>query len=115
METGKANNIQASTFKTSLCEQYHLSVQFGLKQFSYCIINRKTKYIEYFNNIIQDKNILEVINNDKNLKLEFKSSSVVFTNFPYTLVPNELFLKENSKKTLELNSDIFDKINTDKF
>ena len=113
METGKANNIQASTFNIDLSEQYHLSVQIGLKHFSYCIINNNTNNLEYFNNFIINDKIINIINKEEILKSNFASSSVSFINFPCTLVPNELFQEETSKEMLALNTDVFDLIKSD--
>ncbi len=116
METGKANNIQTSTFKTDLSEQYHLSVEIGLKYFSYCIINISKNNIELFNNFIinDNNNIINNINKEEILKLDFASSSVAFTNFPCTLVPNEFFIEEESKRNLELTTEIHDIVKYDK-
>ena len=113
METGKANNIQASTFNIDHSEQYHLSVQIGLKHLSYCIINNSTNNVEYFNNFIINDDFINIINKEEILKLNFAYSSVSFTNFPCILVPNELFKEENAKKILELTSDIYDIIKSD--
>jgi len=113
METGKANNIQASTFSIDLSEQYHLSVEIGLEHFSYCIINGSTNNVEYFNNFIVNDDMINIINKEEILKLNFASSSVAFTNFPYTLVPNELFIEKNSKKMLEATTNLYDIIKSD--
>ena len=114
METGKANNIQAKTFNSDLSEEYHLSVQIGLKQLSYCIININTNNVEYFKNFNVNDEIINIINEEEILKSNFKSSSVSFANFPYTLVPNEVFEKETSKKMLEFNTEVYDIIKSDK-
>ena len=113
METGKANSIQASTFNIDLSEQYQLCVQLGLKEFSYCIINSSTNNVEYFNDFTVNDDIIAIINTDEILKLNFGSSSVIFTNFPCTLVPNELFKVENSKEILELSAAVYDIIKSD--
>jgi hypothetical protein len=112
METGKANNIQASTFNINNSEQYHLSVQIGLQNLIYSIINKDTKNVEYFNNLTS-KNLIDIINKEDNLKLNFASSSVSFSNFAYTLVPNEFFKDEDSKKILGAISDLHDVIKSD--
>jgi hypothetical protein len=113
METGKANNIKASTFNIDHSGKYHLSVEIGLKNLSYCIINNNTNNVEYFNNFRINNNLISLINNEDFLKLNFASSSVLLTDFPYTLVPNEFFKEENLKEILELNSNIYDIIKTD--
>jgi hypothetical protein len=113
MGTGKANNIQANTFNIDLCEQYQLSVQIGLKHFSYCIINSSTNNLEYFKNCIRNDEIINIINKEEILKSNFASSSVSFANFPCTLVPNKLFQEETAREMLELNTDIYDIIKSD--
>ena len=114
METGKANNIQAKTFNSLNSKQYHLSVEIGLQSLVYCIINNQTNDLQYFNKLIIDNNFVNIINEEEVLKLNFASSSVAFTNFPCTLVPNEVFQKENAKDILQLNSDIYEVIKSDK-
>jgi hypothetical protein len=113
METGKANNIQAKNFNIGHSEHYHLSVQIGLKQLAYCIINNSTNNIEYLNKLKINDNFINLINKDKVLQLNFASSSVAFANFPSTLIPNELFHSDNLEDFLELNTDIYDIIKSD--
>ena len=111
MEIGKANNIKSNSFNINLSEEYHLSVQIGLKKISYCIININTQNIECFK---QFDNNNDIINADNILKLNFAHSSIVYFNFPFTLVPEDLFIKENAKEMLELTSDVYDIIQHDK-
>jgi len=113
MGTGKANNIQSSTFDINLSEQYHLSVQIGLKHFSYCIINTSINNVELFNNPVINDDIINIINKEEILKSNFASSSVAFTNFPCTLIPDELFTEKSSKEILELSTDLYDIIKHD--
>ena len=111
MEIGKANNIKSNSFNINLSEEYHLSVQIGLKKISYCIININTQNIECFK---QFDNNNDIINSDEILKLNFANCSIVYVNFPYTLVPADLFAKKNSKEMLELTSNVYDIIQDDK-
>ena len=115
MATGKANNIQANSFNIALTDNYHLSVQIGLKHFSYCIINTSTFSVEYFKNyqLNNTNDIINLINDDEVIKSDFFSSSVAFVNFPSTLIPNKLFTKNSTKKMLELNCETHEIINTD--
>jgi len=115
METGKANNIQASSFNIALSDSYHLSVQIGLTHFSYCIINTSTFSVEYFKNyqLNNTNDIINLINDDEVIKSDFFSSSVAFVNFPSTLIPNKVFTKPSAKEMLELNSKTHEIINTD--
>jgi hypothetical protein len=113
MEIGKANNIKSSTFDSSLSEKYSLTVQIGLKKFSYSIIDSFNNNVEYFNTFKTDDNIIDIINNETFLKLNFKSSLVIFTDFPSTLVPAEIFNKEITKEILEFTTDTYDIIKSD--
>ena len=114
MATGKANKIQSSSFNIALCEQYKILIQLGLKNFSYCIIHNDTNNVEYFRNLIVNDDIINVINKEEILKSNFASSSVLYTNFPCTLVPIEIFEKDNSKDMLEFNTEIYDIVKSDK-
>ncbi|MEC7646388.1 MAG: DUF3822 family protein [Bacteroidota bacterium] len=114
METGKANNIQSSSFNIDLCKQYQLLIQLGLKHFSYCIININTNNVEYFKNLPINDEIINIINKEEILKSNFASTSVSFANFPCTLVPNEVFEIDTSKEMLEFNTEVYDIIKSDK-
>ena len=115
METGKANNIQANSFNIALSDSYHLSVQIGLTNFSYCITNTSKFSLEYFKNyqLNNTNDIINLINDDEVIKSDFFSSSVAFVNFPSTLIPNKFFTKASAKEMLELNSETHEIINTD--
>ena len=113
METGKANSIQASTFNIDHADQYRLQIQIGLDHFSYCVINNTTNSVEYFKNFVINDTIIEIINKEKVLKLQFSSSLVSFTNFPCNVIPNEFSKSENLKDILELNTDVYDIIKSD--
>ena len=113
METGRANNIQSNTFNLDRFAQYQLCVEFGLKNLTYCIVNNITKSVEYFNDFVVNDDIVSIINRDNILRLNFASSSVSFANFPFTLVPNELYKQENLKDILELTSDVYEIIKSD--
>ena len=114
METGKANNIKASTFNIELFEQYHLSVQIGLNHISYCIINIITNNVEVIKKFDLIDDLTKSINADEILKLNFASSTVIFTDISCNLVPNELFTKESAKEIIRLNSEVYDIIKSDK-
>jgi len=114
METGKTNNIKANTFNEDLAEQYQLSVQIGLEQFSYCITNINTNTVEYFKDFIVNDDITKIISTDEVLKLEFAYSTVSFSNYPHTLVPNQVLSETNKEEILKLNSYVYEIIDADK-
>ena len=113
MEIGKANNIKTNNFDASLTEKYNLKVQIGLKKFSYCIIDSYNNNVEYFNTFNTNNNIIDIINNETFLKLNFKSSLVIFTDFPSTLAPAEIFNKKITKEILEFTTDTYDIVKSD--
>ena len=113
METGKANNFIAESFNISLSEQYHLSVQISDSHLSYCIIESGSNTLELFKHF-NSSDLISLLNANEVLKSTFKSTSVNFVNFPSTIIPERVFSKDIAKEILELNSEIFDLILTDK-
>ncbi|MBT6650408.1 MAG: DUF3822 family protein, partial [Flavobacteriales bacterium] len=113
METGKANNFIAESFNISLSEQYHLSVQISDSHLSYCIIDSGSNTLELFKHF-NSSDLISLLNSNEVLKSTFKSTSVTFANFPSTIIPERVFSKDIAKEILELNSEIFDLILTDK-
>ena len=113
MGTGKANNIQASTFNIDHSEQYRLQIQIGLDHFAYCIVNNSTNNVEYFKKFDVNDTIIEIINKEEVLRLKFSATLVSFANFPCNVIPNELSELENLKNILELNTDVYDIIKSD--
>ncbi len=113
METGKANNFIAESFNISLSEQYHLSVQISDSHLSYCIINSRSNTLELFKHF-NSSDLISLLNTNEVLKSTFKSTSVSFVNFPSTIIPLRVFSKDNAKEILEINSEIFDLILTEK-
>jgi len=113
METGKANNIQASTFNIDHSEQYRLQIQIGLEHFAYCIVNNSTNNVEYFKDFVVNDTIIEIINKEEVLRLKFSTTLVSFANFPCNVIPNELSGLDNIKDILELNTDVYDIIKSD--
>ena len=114
METGRTNKIQSNTFNLDLASEYQLLVQIGLEQFAYCISNINTNNIEYFKSFITNNDITKIISTDEILRLKFIRSSIAFANFPHTLVPDKVFSENNKKEILELNSDTYEIIDSDK-
>tara|TARA_B100001142_G_scaffold301946_1_gene328046 strand:+ start:11194 stop:12015 length:822 start_codon:yes stop_codon:yes gene_type:complete len=114
METGKANNRKTADFNIALAEQYHLAIQIGNKELSYCIINTTTKTVEYFNSYIIDNNITTALNSDDIIKTDFQSSSLAFLGSASTIVPNSIYTKNSAKQILELNIEKSEIIKEDK-
>lgn len=127
MATGE-NNIKplkliASDFNSLDNEQYHLSVEIGLENFSYALLNidsleYKTLYhyrIDSNLNIEKTiQNISDIYNKETLLKSPFSSISIAFTTFPNTLVPCETFIEGKELDMLKFNHEIFNSILKDK-
>ncbi|MBT3612323.1 MAG: DUF3822 family protein [Flavobacteriales bacterium] len=114
METGENNpiHIQTENFNIGLAGSYHLSIQLGIYHFSYCLLNTTTITYDYVKKYSLNSSentateITEIINNDTILKAEFSSQSIAFVNFPSTLVPNNLYKKEEAEIQLAFNTKV---------
>lgn len=122
METGGSNNpitIQSDNFNIALANSYHLSIQLGITHFSYCILNTTTFTYEYFKSypLAHLSNTTSAISNliteDNILKEKFSSQSIAFINTPSTLIPKELYNKEEAKKIINFNTDAEGAVLTD--
>lgn len=94
------------TKKTNAIAQYKsLSIQFSLDGFSFCISNSETKdpilFSKYnFSASIKTpelllEEIIKIFNSDKDLQQDFSSVFAIHQNNLATLVPNELFDRNN--------------------
>ena len=118
METGGNNSfvIESSNFNTALASNYHLSIEIGIKYFAYCLLNTGNLTYEYarrYSISSVKKNaseISEIISNDDVIKNEFSSQSIAFVNFPSTLVPSEIYRKENAQTFLEFNTKVIGEV-----
>ena len=120
METGEnsPNLIQASNFNIALSKQYHLSIEIGLNNCAFCILDTKSLSYTYFkthdftaNSVEQSTDKLRsIINKSDVLKANFSSLSVAYNGFPNTLVPLSVYTKNNEKETLELNTTLYENI-----
>ena len=121
METGENNpiHIQTENFNIGLARSYHLSIQLGIYHFSYCLLNTTTftyDYVKKYPLTFKENTateITEIITNDAILKAEFSSQSVAFVNFPSTLVPDRLYIKEEAETLLSFNTKVNGTVLTD--
>ena len=123
METGEnsPNLIEANHFNIALSQQYHLSLEVGLNNFSFCVLdtsNLNYIYLEthafIVNSVKKSTNKLRsIINNSHILRANFYSISVAYNGFPNTLVPLSAYNKDNEEDILNLNITPFDKIYSD--
>jgi len=114
METGENNpiSIQSDNFNIALANSYHLSIQLGISNFSYCLLDTITLTYDYAKKYtlssVNDTaaEIIEIINNDAIIKAEFSSQSIAFVSCPSTLVPSSLYKKEDNEAVLAFNTEV---------
>ena len=121
METGENNFfvIEAKKFNDSLASNYHLSIEIGEKNFSYCLLNTITLTYEYFKSYEISSveqpidEISEIIIQDQLITSDFSSQSIAFIGLPTTLIPNEIYTKKEAKTLLDFNIDTDGEIKSD--
>jgi len=114
METGENNHFQIKSkdfHLINLAEDGHLSIQIGENSFSYCILNTKNLTYNYLKSYLVNprvdfyQQITNLINKDSVLQSGFLSISISYLNTPNTLIPKQLYIKEESRKILEFHTD----------
>lgn len=113
METGKANKYIGRAFNFERSEDYHLILQISFNQLTIILLNTNS-VIDFYHNIKIENNLTDIFNNEKTLQLNYRKTTITFSNIAYTLVPNYLFVNEHSKEILEFSSDISDVIKLEK-
>ena len=117
MEIGENNNI-TSFFKKNVnftnTENFHLSIEVSPTKLKYTLLN--TENLEYllFKSVEVGNNLLTAIGSEEILKQTFFSTSMCYSNFPTTIVPNELYSEINKERYLQFMSDKKGTIKTDK-
>jgi hypothetical protein len=122
MVTGQSFMIQEklkvkNKLDSSNQENNHLSIQFSLDGFSFCVLNKASKkfttlcsYIFKETNYTPQnliENITEVFATNPLLKEKYNSVSVSHTNNLSTLVPKPLFIEESISNYLSYNNKIY--------
>ena len=117
MEIGENNNI-TSFYKKNVnfanTENFHLSIEVSPTKLKYTLLN--TENLEYllFKSVEVGNNLLTTIGSEEILKQTFFSTSMCYSNFPTTIVPNELYSEINKERYLQFISDKKGTIKTDK-
>ena len=117
MEIGENNNI-TSFYKKNVnfanTENFHLSIEVSPTKLKYTLLN--TENLEYllFKSVEVGNNLLTAIGSEEILKQTFFSTSMCYSNFPTTIVPNELYSEIDKEKYLQFLSDKKGTIKTDK-
>ena len=120
MEIGENNNNNniTSFFKKNVnftnTENFHLSIEVSPTKLKYTLLN--TENLEYllFKSVEVGNNLLTAIGSEEILKQTFFSTSMCYSNFPTTIVPNELYSEINKERYLQFISDKKGTIKTDK-
>jgi len=96
--------IKDSSFDINQISDYHLSIELGKENISYCIIEpNKHRCLLLLSKDYNFKDLFSFINNDNFITKTFLSKSITIVNFPNTLVPKELYNEEDKEKLFELN------------
>ena len=118
MEIGENNNNITSFYKKNVnfanTENFHLSIEVSPTKLKYTLLN--TENLEYllFKSVEVGNNLLTAIGSEEILKQTFFSTSMCYSNFPTTIVPNELYSEIDKEKYLQFLSDKKGTIKTDK-
>ena len=114
MVIGENNNktiLADSSFDSNQISNLHLSIELSYSSLSYCIIDtQKYRCLLLSSQKLETDNLLEIFSNDDYLSQNFKSKSISFVNFANTLVPFELYEKEDKENLFALNHELNDEV-----
>ena len=114
MVIGENNNktiLADSSFDSNQISNLHLSIELSSSSLSYCIIDtQKYRCLLLSSQKLETDNLLEIFSNDDYLSQNFKSKSISFVNFANTLVPFELYDKEDKENLFALNHELNDEV-----
>ena len=114
MGIGENNNktiLADSSFDSNQISNLHLSIELSSVSLSYCIIDtQKYRCLLLSSRKLESDNLLEIFSNDDYLSQNFKSKSISFVNFANTLVPFELYKKEDKENLFALNHELNDEV-----
>mgnify|MGYP001319857538 FL=1 len=114
MVIGENNNktiLADSSFDSNQISNLHLSIELSSSSLSYCIIDtQKYRCLLLSSQKLETDNLLEIFSNDDYLSQNFKSKSISFVNFANTLVPFELYEKEDKENLFALNHELNDEV-----
>ena len=114
MVIGENNNktiLADSSFDSNQISNLHLSIELSSSSLSYCIIDtQKYRCLLLSSQKLETDNLIEIFSNDDYLSQNFKSKSISFVNFANTLVPFELYDKEDKENLFALNHELNDEV-----
>lgn len=116
MEIGENNNT-TSFYKENInfshTENFHLSIEITPNQLKYTLLNTENLEYIFFKSVDVETNLLTTIGSEDILKQPFFSTSICYSNFPTTIVPNQLYSEKNKEEYLSFISNKKGVIKTD--
>ena len=116
MEIGENNNT-TSFYKENVnfshTENFHLSIEITPNQLKYTLLNTENLEYIFFKSVDVETNLLTTIGSEDILKQPFFSTSICYSNFPTTIVPNQLYSEKNKEEYLSFISNKKGVIKTD--
>ena len=116
MEIGE-NNHTTSFYREDVdfsnTENFHLSIEITPNQLKYTLLNTENLEYIFFKSVDVETNLLTTIGSEDILKQPFFSTSICYSNFPTTIVPNQLYSEKNKEEYLSFISNKKGVIKTD--
>ena len=109
--------IRTSNLDVKHLESNHLSIQFSLGGFSFCVLDKENNNFVALNDYIFNEpnnspqrliaNISSIFGNEELLKLKYSSVNVTHINDLFTLVPKPLFNEEKLQEYVSFNTKVY--------
>lgn len=116
MEIGE-NNHTTSFYREDVdfsnTENFHLSIEITPNQLKYTLLNTENLEYIFFKSVDVESNLITTIGSEDILKQPFFSTSICYSNFPTTIVPNQLYSEKNKEEYLSFISNKKGVIKTD--
>ena len=116
MEIGE-NNHTTSFYREDVdfsnTENFHLSIEITPNQLKYTLLNTENLEYIFFKSVDVESNLITTIGSEDILKQPFFSTSICYSNFPTTIVPNQLYSEKNKEEYLSFISNNKGLIKTD--
>jgi len=116
MEIGENNNTTSfckENVNFSNTENFHLSIEITPTQIKYTLLNTENLEYIFFKSVDVESNLITTIGSEDVLKQPFFSTSICYSNFPTTIVPNQLYSEKNKEEYLSFISNKKGVIKTD--
>lgn len=121
MEIGEKDNIEtfhrSKTFNLENTESYHLSIEIFPSRifFSlFCTENLEYNYFKSFGDANQNiDSLIKLINEEDILKQNYSTSTISYSHYPSTIIPNELYSENKKDEFLSFMNDNIESIKSD--